>query len=292
MTLVWEHSAQNGNALLLLLAIADFADDNGISFPSVGRLALKSRMSERNTHYVIKQLVAAGELTVERGAGSRKGTNRYQILVNPTLPMFEIAPGATLAPGAKTGVWGATQGRKGVQPVAPEPSLTVKEPSGSRAARASPVAACFEAYRQGIKTQHGADYPPSASANGMLGQVVKKLGAEAALAVVRAYVASRKPFYVQRKHALEILAKDAPTIWIELQQHAGGGKPPAVASLYVEWNDGAQVRLTDYPTDKPELLARRLLKDYASKFATGRARNIHVQVGAARHAFSVKELAA
>jgi hypothetical protein len=41
MNAVWEHSAQTGSALLMLLAVADFADDAGSAFPSVSRLAKK-----------------------------------------------------------------------------------------------------------------------------------------------------------------------------------------------------------------------------------------------------------
>ena len=35
---VWESSAQSGGGLLMLLAIADFADDDGVAFPAeIGR---------------------------------------------------------------------------------------------------------------------------------------------------------------------------------------------------------------------------------------------------------------
>jgi hypothetical protein len=229
MTLVWEHSSQDGNALLLMLALADFADDHGVAFPSVERLAKKSRMSERNAHYVIKGLVEAGELSVERGAGGRKGTNRYQILVNPTIPMFELEQGAILAwgaipaGGAKSSLGGARERRKGVQPVAPEPSLTVsKNRQVAGQAPASPVSACWQVYSKGIKAAYGAEYPPSAQANGQLNHVVKKLGSGPAIQVVAHYLANKKPYYVARKHALEVLVRDCATLWLECQQAAGG----------------------------------------------------------------------
>lgn len=278
---------------LVLIMLGNSADQAGGSlFPSHGYISRRTGLALSTVRAHITALAKAGLLLKEPGRRSDGGQSSNQYRLAMRQPGLALDDTPLLDSGRGVPPAGRGPARQPAGGGEHSKVLKQEEKKGAGQASPSPVTACFEAYRQGIKAAHGAEYPPSASANGILSQVVKKLGAEAALAVVRAYVASRKPFYVQRKHALEILAKDAPTIWIELQQHAGGGKPPAVASLYVEWNDGAQVRLTDYPTDKPELLARRLLKDYASKFATGRARNIHVQVGAARHAFSVKELAA
>jgi len=39
MTYVWEHSSQKGTLLLLLLAVADFADKDGKAYPSIRTLA-------------------------------------------------------------------------------------------------------------------------------------------------------------------------------------------------------------------------------------------------------------
>ncbi len=44
----WEHSQHKGSALLLLLAIADHAhEDGGGAYPSIGTLAAKIRMTPR-----------------------------------------------------------------------------------------------------------------------------------------------------------------------------------------------------------------------------------------------------
>jgi hypothetical protein len=48
MTLVWSESQHKGSELLLLLAIADNANDQGIAYPSLRTLAKKTRMSRRN----------------------------------------------------------------------------------------------------------------------------------------------------------------------------------------------------------------------------------------------------
>lgn len=148
LNLVWEHSKQRGRALLVLLAIADFADDTGRAFPGVETLAKKGRMSERNTRYVIATLEASGELAIDRGAG-RNGTHLYRVMVTPNLELFEQGRGQRLPRGAKFAP-PAMGGTDGVQPasargaiaVAPEPSVNVIEPSGealrARATRLSP----------------------------------------------------------------------------------------------------------------------------------------------------------
>jgi hypothetical protein len=77
-TTVWEHSRQTGSALLVMLAIADQANEDGICWPSIGSLARKARLSPRDTQYVIGRLVRCGELevTINRGRGH---TNHYTI---------------------------------------------------------------------------------------------------------------------------------------------------------------------------------------------------------------------
>lgn len=75
---VWEGSAHAGTELLMLLAIADFADDAGRAYPSVAGLAEKCRMKPRNANYILANLQRSGELKVLVNQGP-KGTNMYQI---------------------------------------------------------------------------------------------------------------------------------------------------------------------------------------------------------------------
>mgnify|MGYP001584552424 CR=1 FL=1 len=78
MSWVWECSQQQGGALLVLLAIADFADDSGVAYPAIATLAAKARLSEASIHQIIRELIAAGELTVERQAGPHQA-NIFQV---------------------------------------------------------------------------------------------------------------------------------------------------------------------------------------------------------------------
>lgn len=69
MTRVWENSAADGSRLLLLLAIADHADNNGFAFPGIERLATMIRRSERQTRRLISDLEESGELLVMKRPG-------------------------------------------------------------------------------------------------------------------------------------------------------------------------------------------------------------------------------
>ena len=59
---VWDRSAHAGNALLMLLAIADFADDEGRAFPSVSTLAKKCRCGWPATRRCDWHAEASGEM--------------------------------------------------------------------------------------------------------------------------------------------------------------------------------------------------------------------------------------
>jgi len=81
MSSVWEESVHKGSALLLLLAIADHAHDDGTgSYPSIATLARKIRMSERQVYRLIDFLQDSGELIVE-SSGSPLGTNLYSVVI-------------------------------------------------------------------------------------------------------------------------------------------------------------------------------------------------------------------
>lgn len=78
MTEVWKHSKASGNELLLLLAIADFANDRREAWPSVRTLSQRIRADERTVKRMIKRLMELDELRVEYEAGPRR-CNLYYV---------------------------------------------------------------------------------------------------------------------------------------------------------------------------------------------------------------------
>ncbi|MPY99978.1 MAG: hypothetical protein GEU97_18710 [Actinophytocola sp.] len=78
MTWVWDHSPAVGTELLMLLAIADHASDNGRdAWPSIKTLARRTRLGERTVQRVLKRLADEGHLVIHVGGGRR--SNHYEI---------------------------------------------------------------------------------------------------------------------------------------------------------------------------------------------------------------------
>lgn len=93
---VWSASKQQGNDLLVLLALADFADDRGVAYPSVPTLARKCRMSPRNANRVLAELSLSGELQINFNAGPR-GVNVYRVCISPP-PDGSVTPDSFATP--------------------------------------------------------------------------------------------------------------------------------------------------------------------------------------------------
>ena len=74
MSRVWEKSKQGGSQLLLLLAIADNANDGGFAWPGQEYLADKIRMSAKSIPRLTKKLQEAGELFIHNRAEQGKVT--------------------------------------------------------------------------------------------------------------------------------------------------------------------------------------------------------------------------
>jgi hypothetical protein len=81
MTQVWEESRHGGSKLLLLLAIADNANDQGIAWPTEARLATKIRMSVRQVRRLVHEIAESGEIAIEQ---TRKGRSTYNIYRFPS----------------------------------------------------------------------------------------------------------------------------------------------------------------------------------------------------------------
>jgi len=83
-TWCWQHSRASGADLLVLLAIADQANDDGQeAWPSHATLADRCRVSVKTTQRATQRLMELGELTVDRHAGpasqgaTRQHPNKY-----------------------------------------------------------------------------------------------------------------------------------------------------------------------------------------------------------------------
>lgn len=81
MSRVWSESKSSGTELLVLLALADYSDDEGVSWPSIRSLAKKARVTERRINQILNALRESGEVSSEatfRDNGSST-SNRYAL---------------------------------------------------------------------------------------------------------------------------------------------------------------------------------------------------------------------
>jgi len=79
MTRVWDLAQAEGGALLVLLALADYADDDGYAYPKEAQIAEKARLSDRQVRTVIKALAQRGELAYRTNQG-RSARSWYVVL--------------------------------------------------------------------------------------------------------------------------------------------------------------------------------------------------------------------
>ena len=78
MAQCWESFPEGGSTLLLMLALADYASDQGDSiYPSVAAIARKTRLSERHVQRLLGELVRQDWLKVTaNGLGGAPGATR------------------------------------------------------------------------------------------------------------------------------------------------------------------------------------------------------------------------
>ncbi len=85
MSWLWEESPSEGVELLIELALADFANDQGECWPSNASITKKARCSERYVRDVIGALVESGRLKVDYRAGPHH-VNLYTFIGAPGAP--------------------------------------------------------------------------------------------------------------------------------------------------------------------------------------------------------------
>jgi len=82
MARVWAHSKCSGTALVTVLALADWADDEGWSWPSLPKLAQKARLGTRQLCKVLSDIEQhTGEIRRERSSGGRNKRTRYRVTI-------------------------------------------------------------------------------------------------------------------------------------------------------------------------------------------------------------------
>lgn len=79
MSDVLDHAPVSGSKLLVLVALANFADDDGVCWPAMSTIAAKARLAERSAQRACRDMEQAGLLEISESAGPN-GVNRYRIV--------------------------------------------------------------------------------------------------------------------------------------------------------------------------------------------------------------------
>lgn len=136
MSRVWDTVCESHTQKLVLLALADNANDEGKCWPSTETLARKCQVSDRTIQVQIAVLAKNGLLNVRYGGG-RGQTNLYllfpenpeRISVNDINPEAETPKSTTETPKSTTETPKLVQ--ETPNQLHPEPYRTVIEPSGT-----------------------------------------------------------------------------------------------------------------------------------------------------------------
>ena len=106
MTAVWDSTPYEGGELLVLLALADWADDQGRCWPSVPSIAQKARMKERQVYNILRKLRDDAIIHCKPGGGRGRSTTY----------LIDIAK-----------IAGFTSQKKTLQPSAEKPCTAMQE---------------------------------------------------------------------------------------------------------------------------------------------------------------------
>lgn len=130
---VWRYAQAGGTALIVLLAIADHADDDGFAFPSIATLARKARLDERTVQRIIRRLVDLGALQIVEATTGGRRSNTYRLVM--TISTEISTPVADRHPGELPPVAQSRRGRGGTSATAGAAELchpNVIQPSSNR----------------------------------------------------------------------------------------------------------------------------------------------------------------
>jgi hypothetical protein len=129
MTAVWSDAPYTQGTLLVLLALADWADDSGYCWPKVEKIAEKARLSERATQDAIRRLISNGDLSIAEESPGPGLPRKYQIGVQYLHPSFKKGVQSEAKRGAVDDKKGCSSQHRNKEEPSLEPSVIQPSPS-------------------------------------------------------------------------------------------------------------------------------------------------------------------
>ncbi|PIT32597.1 helix-turn-helix domain-containing protein [Snodgrassella alvi] len=242
MSKAWELDLSQGEKLVLL-ALCDHANDDGVCYPSQAFLASKCSMSYRSVINQIKRLESYGILTSERRqkAGSRQ-SNSYTINLNNYKSQCENSAHANFAHAnsAPTNVQNTTElCANSAHSFKEEPSINHQlEPSdisdgvtpasqaglpqkktAQKKSQANPDnVVCWESYARAYRNRYGVLPAANQKTRGQVATLVKYVGKEVAPSLAEYFLSHNGSWFVQCRHEFGCLLKSYQQVLTDMQR--------------------------------------------------------------------------
>ena len=130
-TEVWRDSRHKSGNLLVMLVIADHADDEGKAWPGIPLLARKARLSERHTRRCLNELLLSDELEI-LAEPAPSGGKWYQIRLDLLAPdNLSIETSASKDVTPVSGTTDIADRKTGNTYIVQEPSIEPSEESSN-----------------------------------------------------------------------------------------------------------------------------------------------------------------
>lgn len=238
MSKAWELDLSQGEKLVLL-ALCDHANDDGVCYPSQSFLASKCSMSHRSVINQIKQLERYGILTSERRhkTGSRK-SNAYTINLNNYKSQSENSAHADSAHAEKEE--STTELGENFAPCfKEEPSINHQlEPSdiddgvapasqaglpqkktAQKKSQANPDnVVCWESYARAYRNRYGVLPAANQKTRGQVAMLVRYVGKEVAPSLAEYFLSHNGSWFVQCRHEFGCLLKSYQQVLTDMQR--------------------------------------------------------------------------
>lgn len=164
MRIVWEHYPCGGSKMLVMLALADWCDEDGRSlYPSMTAIARKCRLSKSQAQRIVRSFVKNELLeVVANGAGGKPGeTPHYWLHLDRMTGRTDAtgSAGATGRTDAREGSHGCGErGRMGATQSTIYPSLTISAELEKKLQAASPSTRPVGKVGHSIPLNDGSEY--------------------------------------------------------------------------------------------------------------------------------------
>lgn len=251
MSIAWDMSLPMGQKMLLL-ALCDHANDEGVCYPSQERLAAKCSMALRTVVSHCKWLEQRGILRKERRQDTqRRKTDLYYITLDeysepansaransacakssPERANFAPSERANFAPSYKEEPSETFNHQRepsevatGINPAAAEPEFQLAEIQTAKPAKPKPKSepnpdnvATWQAYAGAYRERYGVLPASNAKTRGQTAQLVRFVGRELAPHLAAYFVSHNNRWFVQCRHEIGCLLKSYQQVLTDMQR--------------------------------------------------------------------------